>query len=283
MRLPHPSGTLAAHAVHRAFVNHPELFVSDVTSSSALRDLRDHLRHPKVWLACLGVAVMVALVGPFDTDDSLTLPARLAYWGVVVPVSYGIGAFTGYIAAPLLARRLPRVLVAGLSGALTGTLIYLFILALNAALFGLRPTWAEVPAMLALFMAIAFVVSFLIGLLPAVSGETGAPGPKVPPLLERVPLDKRGALLALSSEDHYTRIQTTKGAEMVLLRLADAIRETAPEPGLRVHRSHWVALGAVTAARRDGERAILTLTGGTEIPVSRANVPAIREAGLLPR
>lgn len=278
-----PSGTLAPRAVQRAFVNHPESFVSDAASSSALRDLRDHLRHPTLWLACLGVAVVVALVGPFGTDTALSLPARLAYWGVVVPASYVIGAFTGYICVPALARRLPGPVVAGLSAALTGTLIYLFILALNALLFDLRPTWAEVPATLALFVAIAFVVSFLIGLLPSATAGMAAPGPERPSILDRVPLDKRGALLALSSEDHYTRIRTAKGEEMVLLRLADAIREAAPEPGLRVHRSHWVALAAVTAARRDGERAILTLTGGTEIPVSRANVPAIREAGLLPR
>ena len=203
---------------------------------------------------------------------------------MVVPASYGIGAFAGFVVTPALARRLPRPVAAGLDAVLTGTLIYLFILALNALLFDLRPTLAEVPATLALFVAIAFVVSFLIGLLPSARTDASrTEGPKVPPLLDRVPLDKRGALLALSSEDHYTRIQTARGEEMVLLRLADAIREAAPEPGLRVHRSHWVALAAVTAARRDGERAILTLTGGTEIPVSRANVPAIREAGLLPR
>jgi len=101
--------------------------------------------------------------------------------------------------------------------------------------------------------------------------------------LQRVPLEKRGALLALSVEDHYVRVHTAKGTEMVLMRLSDAMRETGALPGAQVHRSHWVAFHAVRAARRDGDRAILTLSSGVDIPVSRANLPKVKEAGLLPR
>lgn len=61
----------------------------------------------------------------------------------------------------------------------------------------------------------------------------------------------------------------------------DAIKEMGETKGLRVHRSHWMARGPVTAARRD--RAILPLVTATKLPVSRRNVSVIREAGLLPR
>lgn len=67
------------------------------------------------------------------------------------------------------------------------------------------------------------------------------------------------------------------------MRLGDAIREAAPEPGLQVHRSHWVAIAAVTAARREGDRAVLSLSHGGDIPASRSHIPALKEAGLLPR
>lgn len=107
--------------------------------------------------------------------------------------------------------------------------------------------------------------------------------PPVVPLLERLPLDKRGDLVALSVEDHYVRIKTTIGTEMILMRLSDAIRETGDTRGDQVHRSHWVSYDQVASARREGDRAILTLKDGGEIPVSRANLPKIREAGLLPR
>jgi DNA-binding LytR/AlgR family response regulator len=40
-----------------------------------------------------------------------------------------------------------------------------------------------------------------------------------------------------------------------------------------------VARDAVESARREGDRATLTLKGGAEAPVSRPNVKALREAG----
>ena len=103
-----------------------------------------------------------------------------------------------------------------------------------------------------------------------------------PALLDRLPFDKRGPLLALSVSDHYVEVRTSKGHELLLMRLSDAIRETAPEPGLQIHRSHWVAKSAVQSARRDGARAFLTLIDGTEVPASRTYLPALKEAGLLP-
>ena len=77
------------------------------------------------------------------------------------------------------------------------------------------------------------------------------------------------------------RRRTTKGDHLVLMRLGDAMREVGDTAGAQVHRSHWVAFDAVTACRRDGDRAILTLSDGSELPVSRANVGKIRDAGLL--
>ena len=102
-------------------------------------------------------------------------------------------------------------------------------------------------------------------------------------VLSRLPLDKRGRLICLSSEDHYTRVRTDKGEELILIRLADAIAEAAPMAGLRVHRSHWVASAQVTSATRKGDGATLTLSQGDDIPVSRFHMTAIRDAGLLPR
>ena len=101
--------------------------------------------------------------------------------------------------------------------------------------------------------------------------------------LGRLPLAKRGPLVSLSVEDHYVRIRTRQGEEMVLMRLADAVRETRGVVGLQVHRSHWVALDQVRGAARRGDGAVLTMSTGPDIPVSRANVAAIRDAGLLPR
>ena len=108
-----------------------------------------------------------------------------------------------------------------------------------------------------------------------------AANPAPPRLLSRLPLEKRGPLISQSVQDHYVSITTTAGSHLVLIRRADAITEASPTPGLQVHRSHWVALDQVKAARRTPEAAILTPTGGAEIPVARSRPKAVLAAGLL--
>ena len=132
---------------------------------------------------------------------------------------------------------------------------------------------------------IASVISIIFHIIDHSPTET-APSPASdhgPPLLDRLAFDKRGPLVSLSVEDHYVRVRTKKGEEMILMRLGDAIREVGDTPGLQVHRSHWIALDQVTMASRKGDGAVLSLQYGPDIPVSRANVRKIREAGLLPR
>ncbi len=99
-----------------------------------------------------------------------------------------------------------------------------------------------------------------------------------PPAL-RQRQDHEGALLyAVSAEDHYLRLHTPKGSDLILMRLADAIAELGGIEGAQTHRSWWVAREAVESARRDGERVVLLLKGGVEAPVSRPNVRPLREA-----
>ena len=58
-------------------------------------------------------------------------------------------------------------------------------------------------------------------------------------------------LLALEMEDHYLRIHTALGSDLILLRLRDALAELGPSRGRQVHRSWWVAEGAIASAERD--------------------------------
>jgi len=86
-------------------------------------------------------------------------------------------------------------------------------------------------------------------------------------------------IYAVSSEDHYLRLHTSKGADLILMRLSDAVVELEGLEGAQTHRSWWVARDAVEGSRRDGDKVFLTLKGGIEAPVSRPNVRPLREAG----
>jgi DNA-binding LytR/AlgR family response regulator len=264
-----------------AFVNRSPAFVNDTDPSFALRDLRRDLGRIGTLAGLAGAAVVLTLAGAFGTDAFLRPVPRLAYWAAMVALTYS----AGFLATALLRRRLSGRLrpaaLAGLCALGTAAAVAPVVLILNAAALGYVPDLAEAPGVLATVAAIAAVISLVFFVAARETPDGAARRP--PPLLDRLPPAKRGALVSLTVEDHYVRVRTTGGEEMVLMRLSDAIRETEGTPGLQVHRSHWVALDQIATTRRDGDRAILTLRDGREVPVSRANLPALRQAGLLPR
>ena len=248
--------------------------------SFALRELRRHMVQPKT-LAGLGAAVLVlVLAGPFSTAEALGVPMQGVYWALVVFGSYGLGTMVFSSLAASRLKRSPTWRYVFMGAGLNALLVTGLIVGVNVVILDVLPALAGLPVYLGTIFAIALAVSLAIAFIsmPEDTVDTEA----VPRLIARLPLNKRGMLLSLSAEDHYVRVRTDKGEELVLMRLADAIAEAAPTQGLQVHRSHWVAVRAVEAARREGQRAIITV-GGLDLPVSRANVAQLKEAGVLPR
>ncbi len=238
---------------------------------------------PVTLVILVGVAAVLALSGPFGTADHLPLPALFAYWLSVSALCFSVGFVVDSTLHNKFSGALGSATCTAMSVLAIGTLVSGCILVINALVFGYRPDGGELLVFLATTFAISGIVTVVIQVVLDQLAQRAPAGAAPPPILERLPLDKRGALVALSVEDHYVRVRTTVAEEMLLLRLADAMRETGATPGAQVHRSHWVAFDQVQAARRAGDRAILTMRDGTEVPVSRANIAKIREAGLLPR
>jgi hypothetical protein len=90
-------------------------------------------------------------------------------------------------------------------------------------------------------------------------------------------------VLCLQMEDHYVRVHTRAGSRLVLATMAQAITALGSRPGLRVHRSWWVAEDAVAGAVAEGRNLRLALVNGLSAPVARASVVAVRAAGWLER
>jgi hypothetical protein len=243
-----------------------------------LRELRAHMMQPLALLIFAGVSVILALIAPTGPN----LPAgplhRFVYWGLIVVVTYAIG----YLAQWIASNRFTGAAQIAVSVLITAAGANVTVLLVGWTVLSATPAAGDLPLFIARTTAIAVIISVILHLLPAAQPAT--PVPRQPPaLLSRLPLDKRGALVALSVEDHYVRVRTTSGEDVLLMRLSDAIRETGDTSGLQVHRSHWVARDQVTSARRKGDGAVLSMRSGPDIPVSRANIPALKEAGLLPR
>ena len=124
----------------------------------------------------------------------------------------------------------------------------------------------------------AYVRDILVNKTP----DTALGHDPVAAFLERLPVKFRNAeLYAISSEDHYLRVHTSLGEELILMRLADAVRELTGAEGLQVHRSWWVATAAIHDERRIDGRRFLILPNKTEVPVSRSYRAQAKEAGVV--
>jgi hypothetical protein len=97
--------------------------------------------------------------------------------------------------------------------------------------------------------------------------------------LDRLPKRLGRNILALEAADHYVRVLTDLGEDLVLGRFGDAVAALAALDGVRVHRSFWVRRSAVCSVRPQGKGLLLTLSNGAEIPVSQAYREIAKQAG----
>ncbi|WP_342077993.1 LytTR family DNA-binding domain-containing protein [Yoonia sp. SS1-5] len=87
----------------------------------------------------------------------------------------------------------------------------------------------------------------------------------------KVPRSLGFDIISLSAEQHYLHVQTTVGHSLILFPIGKAIEAVARVDGMRIHRSHWVALKHVQGLKKDGAKMGCILPGGNLLPVSRNN------------
>jgi DNA-binding LytR/AlgR family response regulator len=231
--------------------------------------------------ASAAAGLFLALIGAFGSDEAPIL-VRLAYWiGLCVA-----GAVVGTGVSQLIGREGRADDRPWLYGALTVAGITLPFTVVVWLVSELAFHGVPRPRALPVYLGPVFIVTmamtalnFLVQRRPVEThaAPAGAPAPR---FLDRLPAKLRGAELhAVEAEDHYLRLHTSRGQDLILMRLSDAVAELEGIEGAQTHRSWWVAKAAVEEARRGDGRATLKLRGGVEAPVSRAYAKALREAG----
>jgi LytTr DNA-binding domain len=216
---------------------------------------------------------------------------RLLYWVIVMETGavIGVGVTTGIQAWGRL-QKWPVAEVLAIS-TLIALPLTLGVIGAGIIILGTeRPDFGD---MVRNFLLVAFVSAIITGITYAIGSRRKAiialasaePATIITPTYDnrfrtRLPLHLQGArLLALVSEDHYLRVYTDGGNAMILMRLSDAIAELGSETGAQTHRSWWVARDAITKAVRGDGKAVLTLTDGTDAPVSRTYYRALSGQG----
>lgn len=230
--------------------------------------------------AAIAVGIFLALTGAFNSgQESLTW--RLAYW----PLMMGAGAAVGGVIAHLFTTWSALDERPILRGVLMSIAIALPLTGLIWVLTNLFVGGAWRVGDLSHLVAPVYIISAAMTALGHVMDRPrqthGSPNqqPSVR-FLDRLPPKLRGAdVQAVQSEDHYLRIHTNRGSDMILMRMSDAVAELEGLEGAQVHRSWWVARNAVREVKRGDGRATLTLEGGLEVPVSRRYARALRADG----
>lgn len=265
-------------------------------------DLMIFLRSHRFWLTFAAVVLLFAITGPFGTAERWGFAARLGYW-----FTHQLAAWATAILFVILANIfLERLIPSAMARMLTGAALSAFPIGLAIGL--VQSSWSGAPltaatvledGLMSLPLTLIFsVVTYMamsgqgqqapsgmdkVGLAPAIRDDRppSIPDPAIAPvgpapILSRLKPEMRGELLALSVEDHYTVVTTTRGRSMILMRLSDAIGEAGTTEGIQVHRSHWVADRFVKGVTKHKDKLILSCADGSEIPVSRSFRDAVR-------
>jgi DNA-binding LytR/AlgR family response regulator len=230
----------------------------------------------RVILVCLAVALVIGVSGAARTA------ADAALWIVQSLTGALIGLAVARFLVPQAWFR-DRLWAAALAIAAGVTLpvsavVLVFAVFLRHAPATLGLVWDVLPSVFGTSLVMT-ALAFLVRRMPT---QTHAAPPSAPPpkFLARLSPKLAGAeIYAVEAEDHYLRLHTSLGQDLILLRLADAIGELEGLEGAQTHRSWWVARAAVTAAERAEGRATLTLKDGSEVPVSRGFAKPLRAAG----
>lgn len=230
-----------------------------------------------------GAGLVLALTGAFNTGGA-ALWLRLAYW---VPMMFA-GALWAHGCSLFVARFVdlderPWLSVLVLTLVISGPLSVVVWAVTGPVFSGAMMPLAALPYMLGPVVTVTAAVSAINVFLARVeprqthAAPTGATPPR---FLDRLPPKLRGATIrAVQAEDHYLRIHTDRGSDLILMRLSDALEELEGLEGAQTHRSWWVAKAAVRGVSRGDGRATLTLDGDLSAPVSRRHAKGLRDAG----
>lgn len=249
-------------------------------------------------LVIAAIGLVFGFLGPFGTY-AMPVALRLAYWVGFIIIGYAIFRPVSISAGWLRESTGISIWVAELLSTAVAALPLTFLI--GFAISGMRfdPLFFGNRFLLLYVQcaAIGFGIFLFMRMLFGADGKAqeqetpvneGIPEPKpitsdqiavLTKLHERLAPGFLSPIIALGVEDHYVRVHSAERTEMLLLRLSDAIKEMEPLEGMQVHRSWWIARDAILASKRDGRNLRLSLSGGLEVPVSRAYVTKLKQTG----
>ncbi|MGB7286030.1 MAG: LytTR family transcriptional regulator DNA-binding domain-containing protein [Salaquimonas sp.] len=282
------------------YADDAEYFAKEPPLQITLRVMHTMYSNPRFWIGFVAIIAMLTIMGPFDTLNDLSFAPRLVYWASISLVTFPLGmACSVFFGSYFFQRGIPEWLSRVFGGFIGGLPIGLFVWLVNKYIaendIG---TWHDLGRLTFYTVVISTAVSILYYLVESslrgeqippgqtahsqesfhpASTATVAPAPQSP-FFQRLNVELGKDLISLQAQDHYIKVTTAKGSEMILLRLSDAESELDLVEGLKTHRSWWVARKHAKSLVRENNKLMLELSTGQKVPVSRSYAGEVREA-----
>ena len=231
-----------------------------------------------------GVGVVMAVLGPFGSSER-TLVERLAYW-LICMVGGGVIGIALDVPVRLITNQFWARLLA--VSVLMTPFVVVLVAFTNHWLTSMRLTWSNLLEPYFQVFVVCFAAMLFRQLVWARAPGQPAPLPAKaeagPDPLEAFRLRlsakrREAALIAVEAEDHYLRVHTDAGEELITARFGDALAELAAAKGFQTHRSWWVAADAIDAVRWTRGRGEARLKCGLTVPISRSQAAPLKAAG----
>ncbi|MBL8556777.1 MAG: LytTR family transcriptional regulator [Phenylobacterium sp.] len=232
-----------------------------------------------LWAA---IGIVMALLGPFGSSER-SLFERVVYWQLCMVGGGAIGIAIDTPVRRLLPGFWPRLLA---SSALMTPPVTMLVALANNILAGMRLTPRHIAEPWFQVFVVCFAAMCLRQLVWAEAPAGAMAAPEEPPadplaaFRQRLSAKRREAtLIAVEAEDHYLRVHTDAGDELITARFGDAVTELAGAKGFQTHRSWWIAADAIEDVKWLRGRGEATLKCGLKAPISRGNAAALKAAG----
>ena len=250
-------------------------------------------------LTTLAMGVFLGYLAPFGTDH-LSLVASIGYWVVICTIGYLIYApcisFGHYWLANKVKQQYWRVACSSLIASVLLSAVVPFIgwlffdspIELGTQFIQVLPSTIIIGGLITLISVMQVVIAQqkqqLIQSENIIKQHPNQPSSvnneQIDAFMALLPLEKRGELICLEMSDHYLKVYTDKGHEMLLMRFKDALAQLDQYPGLQTHRSWWVATSAIESLSKNGTKSILHLSNQLQVPVSKTYAEQVKELGI---
>jgi len=231
-----------------------------------------------LWTA---IGLVMAVLGPYGTGEH-PLGRRLVYWLACMVGGGMIGVAIDEPLRRLVSHFWVRLIAASV---LMTPPVTVLVGLVNHFMFGQWLGWGNLwqPTFQVFVICIATMclrqLAWAQAVPPAAPIDT-APGDPTATFRLRLSAKRReAAILAVEAEDHYLRVHTDAGDELITARFGDAMAELADAPGFQTHRSWWVAANAIDEVTWLRGRGEAKLKNGLTAPISRANTAPLKAAG----